>query len=67
MLQVNAGFACNFLTTECEKQFLKAVITLTYPVLAMVHLQWFTCDESLAMATRHNRHIMLYELSLERL
>ena len=64
---MNAGFACNLLTTECDNQLVKAVITLTYPVLAMVHLQRFTCDESLAMATRHNRHIMLYELSLERL
>ena len=38
---------------------------LGYPVLEMVHLQWFTCDELLAMGTRDNRHIMLYELSLE--
>ena len=34
--------------------FLDTVITLAqlaYPVLAMVHLQWITCDELLAMAT----------------
>ena len=31
------------------------------------HLQWFTCDELLAMATRNNRHIILYELSLDSL
>ena len=36
---------------------------LAYPVLAMVHLQWFTCDELLGMATRNNCRIMLYDLS----
>ena len=38
---------------------------LEYPEFAMVHLQWFTCDELLAMATKNNCCIILYELSLE--
>ena len=29
--------------------------------------RWFTCVDLLAMATRNNRHIILYELSLESL
>ena len=47
-----------------QKQ-LKLLQRLAYPVLAMVHLRYFTCDELLAMGTRNNRNIMLYELSHE--
>ena len=40
---------------------------LAYSVLVMAHMQWFTCDVLLAMVTKDNRRIMLYELSLESL
>ena len=33
----------------------------------MLYPRWFTCDDLLAMATRDNRCIMVYELSSERL
>ena len=42
---VNAIFACNL--AFAHKKVLEANIylqRLTYPVLAMMHLQWFTCD-----------------------
>ena len=43
-LQVNAVFACYLLTTDFETQ-LYILQCLTYPELAMVHLQWFTFDK----------------------
>ena len=67
-------FACD-LTTEYDMHLLDAIITLATSGIpcacdgasAMVHLQRFTCAELLAMTTRNNRHIILYELSLETL
>ena len=56
-LQVNAVFACDFLTTEHHDGVLLAIITLAYTVLAMVHPRWFTCDDLLATATRNNHHM----------
>ena len=64
------GFACDMLTPEYDEQLLEAITTLStsdIPCTWMVHMQWFTCGELLVMTTSNNRHIMLYELSLERL
>ena len=63
-MQVNIICSCGLFTTEYNEQLLEAIITLarlTYPVLVMVHLQWFTCDELLAMTTRNN-HLSLETL-----
>ena len=54
-----AGFSSN----NSGLDFLQC---LTYPVLAMVHPQWFTCDYLLAMATRNNHDMKMYELSMEK-
>ena len=60
------GFACDMLTPEYDEQLLE-VITTDIPCTWMVHMQRFTCGELLVMTTSNDRHIMLYELSLERL
>ena len=51
-----------YIRRRFEKQ-LYILQRLTYPVLAMMHLRWFTCDYLLAMATRNCT--IMYELSLE--
>ena len=41
--------------------------SLTYPILAIMHLPWFTCDYLLAMANKNNSCTMLSKVSLESL
>ena len=50
MLQVNDAFAFNLLTTYYHEQVLELLQHPTYPVLAMVKLQQFTCNSSFVMA-----------------
>ena len=54
--KLNADFACDLLSTKSNEQVLEAIITLAMsdiPCTLMVHLQWFTPDYLLAMATRN--------------
>ena len=57
-------FACDLLTIWYHEQVLAAIISLamSYPVLAMVHPRWSTCNYLLTMATRNNHYMKMFEL-----
>ena len=70
MLQVNAVFDCDLLTTDFKKQVSEAIKTLATSDITRTCNDtsvMVTCDDLLAMATRNNHCIKMYERLLESL
>ena len=64
-MRVNADFACDLLSTECNEPVLEAIIKTLQRFCT--YLRWCMCDGFLAMPTRNNHRIIMYGLSWESL